>query len=310
MASLKHIKAKIVSVRKTSAVTRAMEAVSAVKMRTAQERALGTRVYASAALAILSRLFGTINARRHPLMRTRDDSDKAGKLCLIIITSDKGLAGALNSAVVRLAEREIASRGYAIQDVVVIADGRRGAEYFAARGYDVRLRRENRSDSAGMEEMREIVDFALSLHEREEINACIVAYTNFYSTFEQRPVVRQIIPILPDVIAEMVGEIVPVRGKYAGLTASEIVAPAAYTIEPDPEAVLRELVPDLLNIAVFHALLESKASEHSARMVAMKSATDKAKDMTRSLTRTFNKVRQAAITREISEITSGMEAMR
>lgn len=310
MASLKHIKAKIVSVRKTSAVTRAMEAVSAVKMRTAQERALGTRVYASAALAILSRLFGTINARRHPLMKTQNGNDQAGKLCLIVITSDKGLAGALNSAVVRAAEREITNRGYTAKDVVVIADGRRGADYFAARGYEVRMRHENRSDTAELKEMRSIVRAILSMHAKGEISACVVAYTNFYSTFEQRPVVRQIIPILPEVIAEMVGEIVPVRGKYAGMTVSDIQAPAAYTIEPDPEAILRELVPDLLNIAVFHALLESKASEHSARMVAMKSATDKAKDMTRSLTRTFNKVRQAAITREISEITSGMEAMR
>lgn len=305
MASLKHIKAKIVSVRKTSAVTRAMEAVSAIKMRTAQERALGTRLYASAALAILSRIFGTINARRHPLMK-----EQKGKLCLIVITSDKGLAGALNSAVIRAAEREVARRGHSAENTVVIADGRRGADYFAARNYDVRLRRENRSDIANMKDMRDIVDSVLSLHKRKKIGACVIAYTNFYSTFEQRPVVRQIVPILPETIAEMVGEIVPVRGKYAGLPASEIQAPAAYTIEPDPEAVLRELVPDLLNIAVFHALLESKASEHSARMVAMKSATDKARDMTRSLTRTFNKVRQAAITREISEITSGMEAMR
>lgn len=310
MASLKHIKAKIISVRKTSAVTRAMEAVSAVKMRTAQERALGTRVYASAALAILSRVFGTINARRHPLMKVQEGPGRAGKRCLIIVTSDKGLAGALNSAVVRSAERHLAQDGFNTENTVVIAEGRRGAEYFAARGYTVYKRYENRGDDASVSEMREIVDTVLALHRAGEIGSCTIAYTNFYSTFEQKPVVRQIIPIAPEAIAEMVGEIVPVRGKYAGLPASEIVAPAAYTIEPDPEAVLRELVPDLLNIAVFHALLESKASEHSARMVAMKSATDKAKEMTRSLTRTFNKVRQAAITREISEITSGMEAMR
>ena len=109
----------------------------------------------------------------------------------------------------------------------------------------------------------------------------------------------------------MVSRIRPAKGKYAPRTGEEnAVKPAVYTIEPDPESVLETLLPKLLNIAVFHTLLESKASEHSARMVAMKSATDKAADMAKAFTRDFNKVRQAAITREVSEITSGIEAMK
>ena len=122
---------------------------------------------------------------------------------------------------------------------------------------------------------------------------------------------RQIVPIKPDMMKQLVAGIRPARGRYA--PQSSEVGPhsvAAYTIEPDPDAVLDVLLPKLLNIAIFHALLEAKASEHSARMVAMKGATDKAKEMAGNLTRKFNKVRQAAITREVSEITSGIEAMR
>jgi F-type H+-transporting ATPase subunit gamma len=129
------------------------------------------------------------------------------------------------------------------------------------------------------------------------------------STFEQEPTVRQIVPVTADLMRETVKGIRPARGKYAP-TGEHADAPASYEIEPDADAVLAVLLPKLLNIAVYHGLLESKASEHSARMVSMKSATDKAKEMAHSLTRTFNKVRQAAITREVSEITSGMEAMR
>ena len=156
-----------------------------------------------------------------------------------------------------------------------------------------------------------ITDKLLQWHESGEIGACVIAYTNFISTFEQEPIVRQIVPITPELMRETVAGIRPARGRYAPQNIEvKPQSPAAYTIEPDADTVLAVLLPKLLNIAIFHAVLESKASEHSARMVAMKSATDKAEEMAHDLTRTFNKVRQAAITREVSEITSGIEAMR
>lgn len=305
MASLKNIKLKIVSVKKTSTVTRAMEAVSAVKMRKAQERALSGRAFAAAALSALERLSGASGLKGHPLMQT-----KTGKTCIVVITSDKGLAGSLNSGVVRELEREFERRGLGSENAIILGIGRRGADYFASRGWDVRLKRENLSDGVGEADVLEMTRKILQLHTAGEISSCLVVYQNFLSTFEQKPVVRQIVPITPEVIHEMVGGIAPVRGKFAGVLGSEISHSASYTIEPDPDTVLDELLPKLLNIAIFHALLEAKASEHSARMVAMKNATDKAKEMAADLTRTFNKVRQAAITREVSEITSGIEAMR
>ena len=312
MASLKNIKKKILTYKKTGTVTHAMEAVSAVKMRKAQERALGGRAYAAAALSVLERLSGTVEIARHPLMNI---VVKAGplraKTCFIVITSDKGLAGSLNSAVIRRVEADIASHELDKKDVIIVAMGRRGGDHFLNRGYEVRIKLENVSDDVSEAQMREVTNKLIEWHKNAEIRTVTVAYTNFVSTFEQEAIVRQIVPITPVLMAEVIAGIRPARGKYAPSAAdAKAGKPAAYTIEPDADTVLAVLLPTLLNISVFHAMLESKASEHSARMVAMKSATDKAKDMVKSYTRTFNKIRQAAITAEVSEITSGMEAMR
>jgi F-type H+-transporting ATPase subunit gamma len=305
MANLKSIKSKIISYKKTGTVTHAMEAVSAVKMRKGQERALGARAYAAAALSVLERLSGTADIARHPLMRER-----RGRACFIVVTSDKGLAGALNSGVIRATEREVARLNLAKDDILVVAIGKRGADYFSGRGYDVREKIENKSDAVSEGEMEAVTRRVLDWHVRGEVGSVFVAYQNFISTFEQQPTLRQIVPITSKTIASIVVGIRPAKGKYAPSTAEKSTPPAVYTIEPDEETVLAVLLPKLLNIAVFHALLESKASEHSARMVAMKSATDKAREMAGDLTRTFNKVRQAVITREVSEITSGIEAMK
>ena len=309
MASLKNIKLKILSYKKTGTVTHAMEAVSAVKMRKGQERALSGRAYAASALSILERLSGTVDMTNHPLM-TDVTSGEQTKVTFVVITSDKGLAGSLNSGVIRRTEQEIARRGIAKENITVIAIGRRGGDYFAARGYTVALKQENVSDDVVEGDIRAITDTLIEWHAADKMELCYVVYTNFISTFEQEPIARQIVPITPTVIAEMVAGIRPARGRYAPNTSEVKEKLANYTIEPDADSVLAELLPRLLNIAAFHALLESKASEHSARMVAMKSATDKAQEMAQTYTRTYNRIRQAAITAEVSEITSGMEAMR
>ena len=312
MASLKNIKLKILSYKKTGTVTHAMEAISAVKMRKGQERALAGRAYAAAGLSVLQRLSGTADLSMHPLMReTSEQRVTLCKTCIIVVTSDKGLAGSLNSGVIRRAEQEITRLKSDGNDVVIIAIGRRGGDFFANRGFDVREKYENLSDGVSEAEMRMITDKVIAWHRVGEIGACIIVYQNFISTFEQQPTARQTVPITPSMISAMVAGIRPARGRYAPkqgeMTPDRV---AAYMIEPDADTVLSLLLPRLLNVAIFHAVLESKASEHSARMVAMKSATDKAKEMSDDLTRTFNKVRQAAITREVSEITSGIESMK
>jgi F-type H+-transporting ATPase subunit gamma len=299
MASLKNIKLKILSYKKTGTVTHAMEAVSAVKMRKSQERALSGRAYAAASFTVLERLSGSADVGRHPLMQKRP-----GKTAIIVVTSDKGLAGSLNSGVIRKADA-LAS-GYDKKDLVIFAFGRRGGDHFASRGYTMGVSKTNVSDHISESEVREITKNIIE----SDISSVYIAYQNFVSTFEQIPTVHDIVPITAEKMKTIVQGIRPARGRYAPTTSEESLPPAAYTIEPDADTVLAVLLPRLLSVAIFHAILESKASEHSARMVAMKSATDKAKEMAGGLTRKFNKVRQAAITREVSEITSGMEAMK
>lgn len=311
MAGLKNIKLKILSVKKTSTVTHAMEAVSAVKMRKAQERALGGRLYAASALSILQKLAGTADFSQHPLMHSQEAPN-----LYIVVTSDKGLAGSLNSAVIRKSEAAILGPAGSDakarkENAHIVAIGRRGAEYFTNRGYKVVLRKENVSDSVSETDMLEITSYFLAQHKEKKISDLYMVYTNFLSTFEQEAIVRRVVPMIPEQLAEMIKHIRPVKGKYAPSAEERVEhAPVSYTVEPNADAIVEFLLPKLINVAIFHALLENKASEHSARMVAMKNATDNAKEKVREYTRTFNKVRQAAITREISEITSGIEAMR
>ncbi|MAZ67719.1 ATP synthase F1 subunit gamma [bacterium] len=305
MAGLKQLKSKRESINKTRKVTRAMEAVSAVKMRKAQERALGGRAYAAGALRILSNLSGSVDTQNHFMMQPRTQ----GKYGIIVVTSDKGLAGSLNSAVLRKVDAFLGDPKYKDGDKVFMCIGRRGHEFIRSRDLEVLSYQENKSDSVGEEDMREITDMVVKMHEDGDTRAWYVAYTNFRSTFEQEAVLRRILPLSRGALDEVVEAIVPETGKYSDTEHNGRTA-TAYTIEPSPEVVLESIIPALVNIVVYHSLLESKASEHSARMVAMKNATDKAGELSHELMLKFNKARQAVITREVSEITSGIEAMK
>lgn len=305
MAGLKQIKTKIVAMKKSQTVTKAMEAVSAAKMRKAQSTALKGRAYARAAAATLSRLSGTREIVQHPLSAVRP----VKRALYIVITSDKGLAGALNSGVLRAAARDIAQSGLSVKKVSIIAVGRKANDYFAARGYKVEAFHPNNAEVTGTV-VRAIVDEAAKSF-GSKADRVVIVYQNFVSTFEQRPTVRQIFPLMPIELERVVQDIMPVRGAFAESIKKQVSndKPAAYTVEPSEEEVVDTVLPMLASVVVYHALLETVASEHSARMVAMKSASDKAGEKQDELTLQFNKVRQAAITREVSEITGGMEAM-
>lgn len=302
MAALKSIKLKIRSIEKTQKVTKAMEAVSASKMRKAQSRALGGRAYARAAVSILARLSGAQELQNHPLTR----ASGLTHALYIVITSDKGLAGALNSAVLRAVSADIARRNLSNKTVSIIAVGRKANDYFAARGFNIEAYHPN-TDSVDSKLVTQLVDEAATRFADKKTDLVQIAYQNFVSTFEQRPTLRTVFPLSLSELEAVVGDIVPSRGVFADT--KEESHPHTYTIEPSEQDVLSAILPRLASIFVYHALLESLASEHSARMVAMKSASDKAGELTDTLTLVFNKARQAAITREVSEITGGMEAM-
>jgi len=279
-----------------------MESVSAVKMRKSQERAFASRPYVHAAMRILSRLSEMEAVRNHPLSQVRQESKKE---LVVVVTSDKGLAGSVNSAVLKEVER---LRGSKVS-FDMIAIGRKAVEFAAREKIACLSTFTNMADGVLLPDVYTIADTVLTAFATDTTYAKVqVIYQNFISTFEQSPTCRQILPLDPAELHYIMRGIRPKTGKFS----ENIAAPSGvvdYTIEPSADGVLAVLIPQLVQILLFHALLESKASEHSARMVAMKNATDKSKEVVKSLTVKFNKARQAKITAEISEITAGVAAM-
>lgn len=299
--ALKQVKNKIIATKKTGQVTKAMESVSAVKMRKSQERAFLSRPYVHSALRILARLAESSEGLTHPLTVARAE----GKVLAVIVTSDKGLAGSVNSAVLKQAEVLFDANG--VTDVIAI--GRKAVEFATREKKTTLASYTNINDSVTLDDVYDISTKIITAFNTGEYKKVVVLYQNFVSTFEQTPVVRQVLPVRKDEINDVMRGIKPKTGRFSDnrLSADTFVA---YTVEPSPEEVLNTLLPQLVQIMLYHSLLESKASEHSARMVAMKNATDKSKEVVKALTITYNKQRQAAITAEVSEITAGVEAMK
>ena len=300
--ALKQIKNKIISTKKTGKVTKAMESVSAVKMRKSQLRAFESRPYVHSAMRILSRLAETDDVRNHALSQRRPESTKQ---LVIVVTSDKGLAGSVNSAVLKQVER-LKANGV---DFDMVAIGRKAVEFASREEIATLAEYTNVSDGVTMSDVYAMAEVALSAFTKDaKYGTVSIVYQNFISTFEQEPTKRQILPLDPAEVHYIMRGIRPKTGKFSDDTAGPDSA-TQYKVEPDASSVLDVLIPQLVQVLIFHALLESKASEHSARMVAMKNATDKSKEVIKFLTIKYNKARQAKITAEISEITAGAAAM-
>mgnify|MGYP001044601293 FL=1 len=299
--ALKQVKNKIISTQKTGKVTKAMESVSAVKMRKSQQRAFAGRPYVHAALRILSRLSDSQDGLNHPLAQARAE----GKQLLVIVTSDKGLAGAVNSSVLKRATQAFENN----HDTDVVAIGRKALEFAKREGKEVVSEYTNVSDEVTLEDIQAITATIMDSYTGGTYSNVAVIYQNFLSTFEQEPVRGEILPLKTEEIVKVMGGINPKTGKFSDNTSEQDVK-ITYTVEPSAEEVLNTLIPQLVQIMLYHALLESKASEHSSRMVAMKNATDKSKEVVKALTLVYNKERQAAITAEVSEISGGIEAMK
>lgn len=300
--ALKTIKNKIKSIQRTSKVTKAMEAVSAVKMRKSQEKAISGRSYAEAAFRILENISKSIDVQSHSFLQSEEGSHD----CIIVITSDKGLAGSLNSAVLKEATALIQKEKQG--NIELICFGKKAYEHFLRRGYTIPQHFINVRDEIDIEEVAQVVAFVTEQFKLNKYKTVRVVYQQFKSTFEQKATARQVLPIDTETVRHMIRDILPKHGKY-----SEVQAPqksVAYTIEQSYEKLFDSIFTKLVEIMLYHAILESKASEHSARMVAMKNATDKAKEVQKTLTLLYNKERQSVITAEVSEITGGIEAMK
>lgn len=306
--SLKDVKGKIRAISKIHQVTKAMEAVSAVKMRRSQAVAIEMRPFALHAGNLLRRLVSRGVTKGHKLIRTHETEKN---VLIIVITSDRGLAGSLNNYVLKCAHDYIRTKSWTKEQVKILAIGKKGYEYFEKRGYTIVDRLERWGEGVTMGDPSSLADRLIAEYTEYVYDRIMLIYSNFESTFSQEPVIRRLLPISFAAVRELIDGIVPEKGKYSELrkeNGSESVH--EYVFEPDEATVLNELLPYLVGVMLYHAVLQSNASEHSARMVAMKSASDRARDLTKELTLLFNKERQTSITAEVSEITSGIEAMR
>jgi F-type H+-transporting ATPase subunit gamma len=306
--SLKDVKAQIRAIGKIHQVTKAMEAVSAVKMRRSQASALEARPYALHAMGMLRRFVARGDATKHPLVVHREHGIKP---LLIVITSDRGLAGALNGYVLKAVYNLMKEKGWTKEQVSILAIGKKGYEHFNKRGFTVVDHFERWGEGVSVGDPDALARRVIADYLAKQYDRVMVIYSNFESTFSQKPVVRRLLPISFTALEEVIESIVPERGKFSDLRKAVLhETKHDYLYEPTSGTVLNELLPKLVGVVLYHAVLEMNASEHSARMVAMKSASDRARDLTKELTLKFNKERQSSITAEIGEITSGIEAMR
>jgi F-type H+-transporting ATPase subunit gamma len=289
MASLKSIRKRINSVKNTRQITKAMKMVAAAKLRRAQENVLAARPYAEKLAEVLQRLAGSGGEGVGPLLR-KQKPEEPGKALLIVVSSDRGLCGGFNANISKAAEAFLRENSSRFAEISLVTIGRKSHEYLRSRA-SIRTNYSNILSTLNYQTAaligQELIEGFLS----EEYDAVYLLYNAFKSVLSQTITLKQLLPIQP-----------------AQGTEEEFQPEALY--EPSREELLTELFPKNIEVQLFHAMLESVASEHGARMTAMDSATKNANDMIGKLTLQYNRARQAAITTELMEIISGAESIK
>ncbi|TAK03707.1 ATP synthase F1 subunit gamma [Patescibacteria group bacterium] len=295
------IKRRLKSVRNTRKITKAMELVAASKMRKAVSSALGSRPYAKIAWETVRSISEVVDVSLHPLLMPR--VGKPEKALLVLITSDRGLAGGFNSNAVKHALSEVRKAG--VSSVSAVCVGRRGAEAVKRAGYPVLASFVDVTNKPTFQDILPIGKVAVEEYLAGRCDTVLIAYTDFVSALTQKPAVLELLPLVDEARKAPGGK---AAGEAEAFT-REASRPSDFTFEPSPQAVLDALLPRIVEAMTYQAVLESAASEHSARMMAMRSATDAASEMIDDLNFTFNQARQAGITQEIAEISSGKAAL-
>lgn len=284
MATLIDLRRRIRSVKNTQQITKAMKMVSAAKLRRAQDRMLASRPYSAKLLQILTSLASRANPEHHPLLKVKGDRNVE----LMVVTADKGLCGSFNANLIKAALHFLDERKNYNLSLHLI--GRKGVDYFKKRKYIISHQYTNIFRKVEYQQAKDIAAKTINAYITGELDAIYIVYNEFKSTLSQKVVVKRLLPLekLPEESSEL---------------------PLEYIYEPEPAVIFDQLLPRYLEIEIFQALLESAAAEHAARMAAMDSATKNAKEMIESLTLTMNKIRQAAITKEIIEVVGGAEGL-
>ena len=286
MPSLRDIRRRIRSIKNTAQITKAMEMVAASRMRRAQQRVMSARPYSETMRSLIQELAlsvgGSAGAELHPLLVQRP-IDTVG---IVLFTTNRGLCGGLNTNVLRRGSELMLEQTHPLELMTV---GRKGQDFMSRRGHKLLGTFTGISDSPSYNDIIPVARVILDSYNAGVMDRCYLVYPQFVSTLTQRPQVEQLLPLQP--------------------TSAVETKPLDYIFEPDPSAILEHLMPRFIEVQIYQALLETQASEQSARMIAMRNATDNATEIVDSLTLTYNKARQAAITREVTEIASAAEAM-
>jgi F-type H+-transporting ATPase subunit gamma len=282
---VRDIKRRVRGIKSTQQITKAMEMVAAARLRRAQEKVVAARPYAREIQAVIRRLLPAIPDIAHPLLVPH----QGHRVGYVVMTSDRGLCGGFNGHVIRQAQALAAQE----KEYALITLGRRGRDFFRRRGYRLLAEFIALGDDPTVAQTREIAQALLDLYERNLVDEINLVYMEFISTGRQHPKVARLLPVEAPAALEADQELIN-----------------DYLFEPEPEKVLDMLLPRFIVGQIYNALLESKASELAARMIAMGAASENAMEMIDQLTLSFNKARQAAITKELSEIVGGADALK
>jgi F-type H+-transporting ATPase subunit gamma len=285
MATLREIRTRIASVKSTQQITKAMKMVAAAKLRRAQESIMATRPYASKLQDIVTHLISRSENGEHPFIEDRPVS----KVLLVVVTSDRGLCGGFNANLFREATNILEREQDVEYELFVI--GKKGYEHFARRDYSISDHKINFFNQLDFQDAVDIVSRIVPVYREGHYDRIEILYNEFKSAVKQDIALEQVLPLVKQ-------------------TDEETKTQMDYLYEPGREEILETIIPKQINIQVWKVLLESNASEQGARMTAMESATDNAEELIDTLTLHYNRARQAAITKEISEIVGGAEALK
>ena len=286
MATLRDIQRRIKSVQSTQKITRAMKLVAAAKLRRAQERIIAARPYAGKMAELLGNLVSGADGDTHPLLEQREGPRRQ----IVIITADKGLAGAFNSNIIRRSLEFV--RASNTTELTLVVVGRKARDFYRRRDYTIKRDMIGFWDRLAFSHAQELADYFMQQYLDNEVDEVHLMYNEFRSVASQRPVRQQLLPI-PKAEGEQ-----------------EAAETVDYIYEPSPAAILGDLLPRHVRMQVYRALMESLAGEYGARMTAMEAATKNAKEMIEVLTIQYNKARQEKITKELLDIVGGAEALK
>ena len=297
MPSLLDIRRRVRAVKSTQQITKAMKMVAASRLRRAQERIQHARPFAVQMRRVLNSLASRVDPSAHPLLDERTVPKANGRVLLFVITADRGLCGSFNTNVIKASGNFITdSPGRQIALGLV---GRRGRDFFARRGFEARYEQVNLFAQLKFENAQEIAAAAIAAFTGGEVDSVYLAFNEFKSVMVQHVAVEQLLPIPRTAFDTPADAAAPAPG----------APPIDYLYEPKPEELFKHLLPSYVEVQVFRALLESNAAFYAAQMTAMDAATRNSGEMIEQLTLYMNKVRQAAITREIIEVVSGAQAL-